>query len=62
MKILKTIQKVPGGLMVVPLFLGAIVNLVFPQFLDLGGMTTATFKSGASAFIGASLMLSLIHI
>ena len=56
MKILKTIQKVPGGLMVVPLFLGAIVNLVFPQFLDLGGMTTATFKSGASAFIGASLM------
>ena len=37
MKILKTIQKVPGGLMVVPLFLGAIVNLVFPQFLDLGG-------------------------
>lgn len=56
MKILKTVQKIPGGLMIVPLFLGAVVNLLFPQFLDLGGMTTATFKSGASAFIGASLM------
>ena len=56
MKILKTVQKVPGGLMIVPLFLGAIINLLFPQVLDLGGMTTATFKTGASAFIGASLM------
>lgn len=42
--------------MIVPLFLGAIINLLFPQVLDLGGMTTATFKTGASAFIGASLM------
>jgi len=56
MKILKTVQKVPGGLMVVPLFLGAISNMLFPQALDIGGMTTATFKSGASAFIGASLV------
>lgn len=56
MKILKTVQKVPGGLMVVPLFLGAITNMLFPQVLDLGGMTTATFKSGASSFIGASLV------
>ena len=56
MKILKTVQKVPGGLMVIPLFLGALVNLLFPQLLDIGGMTTATFKSGAGSFIGASLM------
>lgn len=56
MKILKTVQKIPGGLMVVPLFLGAIINLLFPEILDVGGMTTATFKTGASAFIGASLM------
>lgn len=55
MKILKTVKKVPGGLMVVPLFLGAIVNLLFPQLLDIGGMTTATFKTGAGSFIGASL-------
>ncbi len=56
MKILKTVQKIPGGLMVVPLFLGAVINFAFPQILDIGGMTTATFKSGSSAFIGASLM------
>ena len=56
MKILKTVQKVPGGLMVIPLFLGALVNLLFPQLLDIGGMTTSTFKSGAGSFIGASLM------
>lgn len=56
MKILKTVQKIPGGLMVVPLFLGAIINFACPQILDIGGMTTATFKTGSSAFIGASLM------
>ncbi len=56
MKILKTVQRIPGGLMVVPLFLGAIINLLFPEILDVGGMTTATFKTGASSFIGASLM------
>lgn len=56
MKILKTVQKIPGGLMIVPLFLGALFNLICPQILDLGGMTTATFKSGAGSFIGASLL------
>ncbi|HOE56431.1 MAG TPA: 2-keto-3-deoxygluconate permease [Bacillota bacterium] len=56
MKILQTVRKVPGGLMVVPLFLGAIANLLFPEALSIGGMTTATFKSGAGSFIGASLV------
>ena len=45
MKILKTVQKIPGGLMVIPLFLGAIINLLFPEILDVGGMTTATSVS-----------------
>ncbi len=56
MRILKTVQKVPGGLMVVPLFLGAILNMLFPEVLNIGGMTTATFKTGAGSFIGASLV------
>lgn len=56
MKILQTVKKVPGGLMVVPLFLGAIINMLFPELLNIGGMTTATFKTGAGAFIGASLL------
>lgn len=56
MKILQTVKKVPGGLMVVPLFLGAIINMLFPELLNIGGMTTATFKTGAGSFIGASLL------
>lgn len=54
--ILKTVKKIPGGLMVVPLFLGAIINAFFPEILNIGGLTTATFKAGAGAFIGASLL------
>lgn len=42
--------------MVIPLFLGAIINMLFPQVLNIGGMTTATFKIGAGSFIGASLL------
>ena len=29
MNILKTVKKIPGGLMVVPLLLGAIINTFF---------------------------------
>lgn len=51
MRILKTIQKVPGGLMVVPLLLGAAINTFAPQALGIGGFTTALFKSSATALI-----------
>lgn len=30
MNILKRVRKIPGGMMIVPLFLGAIVNIFFP--------------------------------
>ena len=39
----KTIDKIPGGMMVVPLFLGVLVNTFFPQFLKIGGFTTGLF-------------------
>lgn len=55
MKILKTVQKVPGGLIVVPLFLATIINSFFPQVLKIGGITTATFSTGTLAFIGCIL-------
>lgn len=51
MKILKTVQKVPGGLMVVPLLLGATVNTLFPQALTIGGFTSAIFKTGTATML-----------
>ena len=42
--------------MVVPLILGAAMNTFFPQALEIGGFTTALFKNGAAALIGAFLL------
>jgi hypothetical protein len=53
--ILKTIQKVPGGLMVVFLLLGAIVNTFAPKSLMIGSFTTALFKQGALPLIAVLL-------
>lgn len=55
MQILKTVKKVPGGIMVVPLLLGALINTFIPQVLDIGGFTTALFKTSASAGIAMFL-------
>ncbi|WP_238885559.1 2-keto-3-deoxygluconate permease [Clostridium sp. YIM B02551] len=60
----KTLDKIPGGMMVVPLFLGVLVNTFFPQFLKIGGFTTALFSSSASSPILACFMFligSQIH-
>lgn len=56
MKILKSIQKVPGGLMVVPLLLAAFVNTFFPEILSIGSFTTAVFSNaGAATIVGIQL-------
>lgn len=49
------IEKVPGGMMVIPLILGAVFNSFFPESLNIGGFTTALFKDGATTLIGAFL-------
>ncbi|MBD7912807.1 2-keto-3-deoxygluconate permease [Clostridium sp. Sa3CVN1] len=56
MPIKKTIDKIPGGMMVVPLFLGVLTNTFFPQFLQIGGFTTALFSKTASTTILACFM------
>lgn len=48
MKILKMVQKVPGGLMVIPLLLGVVLNALIPDILKLGGLTSAIFSSAGT--------------
>jgi 2-keto-3-deoxygluconate permease len=42
-------------MMVIPLFLGALFNTFVPDLLNIGGFTTALFKDGSTALIGAFL-------
>lgn len=53
--ILKSMKKIPGGLMVAPLILGAIINTFFPHALTIGGFTEELFKKGAQPLIGMFL-------
>lgn len=62
MKVLKTVQKVPGGLMVIPLLMGVIINSLFPKALDIGGFTTALFKTSANAGIALFCLCNAAQI
>ncbi len=51
--IIKTVEKFPGGMMVIPLLLGCIINTFCPGFLNYGGFTTKLFSNAASGtFVG----------
>lgn len=55
-RILKSVQKVPGGIMVIPLLMGVTINTFFPEILMIGNFTTALFKDGASTVIALFLL------
>jgi 2-keto-3-deoxygluconate permease len=55
MRIKSTIEKIPGGMMIVPLFIGVVFNTFFPTVLNIGGLTTSLAK-GSGALIGAFLL------
>ena len=57
MPILKTVRKIPGGMMVVPLLLGAIVNTFFGEIWTMydGTFTTHLWKTGAMPILAAFL-------
>ena len=54
--LLRAIGRIPGALMIVPLFLGAVVNTLAPDALMIGSFTTALFKEGAAVLIGLFFM------
>lgn len=46
MRIYQFINKVPGGMMVVPLFIGMLINTFIPNALKIGGFTQALTNQG----------------
>jgi 2-keto-3-deoxygluconate permease len=55
MKIYRFINRVPGGLMVVPLFIGMVINTFFPTLLQIGGFTQALSGVGYPTVLGMYL-------
>ncbi|WP_436371245.1 2-keto-3-deoxygluconate permease [Cytobacillus sp. BC1816] len=56
MKIKATLERIPGGMMVVPLLIAAILNTFAPDLLRIGNFTQALFVDGASALIALFLL------
>jgi 2-keto-3-deoxygluconate permease len=56
MRIVDRVNKIPGGMMIIPLFLGSIVGTFFPGFLNIGSFTTALFKNGALPLIALLIL------
>src|SRR4029078_8318209 len=55
MKIYQFINRVPGGMMVVPLFVGMVINTFFPDLLKIGGFTEALTGVGYPTILGMYL-------
>lgn len=56
MQIKKTLERIPGGMMVVPLLLGTLINTFAPGLLRIGNFTEALFVNSASALIALFLV------
>ena len=56
MQVLQTIRRIPGGMMIVPLILAALIHTFTPGVLTLGSFTSAIFSAhGLDAMIGLQL-------
>ncbi|WP_408009330.1 2-keto-3-deoxygluconate permease [Pseudalkalibacillus sp. A8] len=56
MKIKATLDRIPGGMMVVPLLLAATLNTFAPDLLRIGNFTQALFVDGAGTLIALFLL------
>ncbi|ASN04404.1 2-keto-3-deoxygluconate permease [Virgibacillus necropolis] len=56
MKIKATLERIPGGMMVVPLLLAATLNTIAPDLLRIGNFTQALFVDGANTLIALFLL------
>ena len=52
--IMRFLKKIPAGMMVVPMLLGAIINTFIPEVTNIDSFTTALFtrRMGAMLFCG----------
>ncbi|MBL8313141.1 MAG: 2-keto-3-deoxygluconate permease [Rubrivivax sp.] len=57
MNIWKSINRVPGGMMVVPLFIGMALNTFAPNLLKIGGFTEALTNKGFATVLGMYLFV-----
>lgn len=62
MKIMKTMQRVPGGMMVIPMLAAAVLNTFCPQLLRIGGFTEHLFVKGASPLVALYLLCACASI
>ncbi|WP_413382694.1 2-keto-3-deoxygluconate permease [Alkalihalobacillus sp. 1P02AB] len=51
MPIKSTLDRIPGGIMIIPLILGACINSFAPNLLRIGGFTEALFVNGTVPLI-----------
>lgn len=57
-----TLNRIPGGLMLIPLVAGSIVGTLAPQALEIGSFTTALFQDGAMAFMALVIFATGMQI
>ena len=55
-------NRIPGGLMLIPLILGSVVGTFAPDFLAMGNFTTALFQGSALPLIGLLIFATGMQI
>lgn len=56
MNVMKSMKKLPGGVLLVPAIIGLIINSTAPNLLQIGGFTTALFKGATTPFLALFML------